>query len=215
MFLAAPFTTSKRWKQPTCQSTDEWIHKIHIVWYFHTMEYYLAIKRMMYWYLLQYDSILIVQFSSVQSLSRVRLFATPWIAARQASLSITNSRSSPRLMSIESVMPSSRLILCHPLLLPPPIPPSIRVFSNESTLLMKWQAKWKTQRKSLTVWCYLYEISRIGKFTWKKSTLMVVGGQWEERTGDWHILAGWSFVMGWWKCFEIDGIDPYTTLWLD
>ena len=73
-----------------------------------------------------------VQFSSVQSLSRVQLFATPWIAARQASLSITNSQSSLRLMSIESVMPSSHLILCHPLLLMPPIRPSIRVFSNES-----------------------------------------------------------------------------------
>ena len=74
------------------------------------------------------------QFSSVQSLSRVRLFATPWIAAHQASLSITNSRSALRLTSIESVMPSSPLILCRPLLLLPPIPPSIRVFSNESTL---------------------------------------------------------------------------------
>ena len=81
-------------------------------------------------------------FSSVQSLSRVRLFATSWIAARQASLSITDSRSSPRLMSIESVMPSSYLILCHPLLLLPPIPPSIRVFSNESTLHMKWPRYW-------------------------------------------------------------------------
>ena len=69
------------------------------------------------------------QFISVQSLSRVWLFATPWIAARQASLSFTNSRSSLRLMSIESVMPSSHLILCRPLLLLPPIPPSIRVFS--------------------------------------------------------------------------------------
>jgi len=69
---------------------------------------------------------------SDQSLSRVRLFATPWIAARQASLSLTNSRSSLRLSSIESVMPSSHLILCRPLLLLPPIPPSIRVFSNES-----------------------------------------------------------------------------------
>ena len=78
------------------------------------------------------------QFSSVQSLSRVRLFATPWIAARQASLSITNSRSSPRLTSIESVMPSSHLILYCPLLLLPPIPPSNRVFSNESTLCMRW-----------------------------------------------------------------------------
>ena len=78
------------------------------------------------------------QIRSDQSLSRVQLFATPWIAARQASLSITNSRSSLRLTSIESVTPSSHLILCHPLLLLPPIPPSIRVFSNESTLRMRW-----------------------------------------------------------------------------
>ena len=75
-----------------------------------------------------------VQFSSVQSLSHVWLFTTPWIAAHQASLSITNSRSTPRLTSIESVMPSSRLILCRPLLLLSPIPPSIKVFSNESAL---------------------------------------------------------------------------------
>ena len=81
-------------------------------------------------------------FSSVQSLSRVRLFATPWIAARQASLSIANSWSSLRLTFIESVMPSSHLILCRPLFLLPPIPPSIRVFSNESTLLMKWPKYW-------------------------------------------------------------------------
>jgi len=79
---------------------------------------------------------------SDQSLSCVRLFVTPWIAARQASLSITNSRSSPRLTSIESVMPSSHLIFCRPLLLLPPIPPSIRVFSNESTLRMKWPKYW-------------------------------------------------------------------------
>ena len=83
-----------------------------------------------------------VQFSSVQSLSGVWLFATPWIAARQASLSITNSRSSPKLTSIESVMPSSHLILCRPLLLLPPTPPSIRVFSNESTLRMRWPKYW-------------------------------------------------------------------------
>ena len=82
------------------------------------------------------------QFSSVQSLSCVRLSETPWIAAHQASLSITNSRSSLRLTSIESVMPSSHLILCRPLLLLPPIPPSIRVFSNESTLLMRWPKYW-------------------------------------------------------------------------
>ena len=76
-----------------------------------------------------------VQFSSVQSLSRVRLFVTPWITARQASLSITNSRSSLKVSSIESVMPSSHLILCRPLFLLPPIPPSIRVFSNEWKML--------------------------------------------------------------------------------
>ena len=79
-----------------------------------------------------------VQFSSVHSLSCVQLFATPRIAAHQASLSITNSRSSLKLTSIESVIPSSHLVLCHPLLLLPPIPPSIRVFSNESTLRMRW-----------------------------------------------------------------------------
>ena len=82
------------------------------------------------------------QFSSVQSLSRVRLFATPWIAACQASLSITSSQSSCKLMSIELVMPSSHLILCRPLLLLRPIPPSIRVFSNESTLRMRWPKYW-------------------------------------------------------------------------
>ena len=82
------------------------------------------------------------RFSSVQSLSRVQLFATPWIAACQASLSITNSRSSLRLTSIKSVMPSSHFILCHPLLPLPLIPPSIRVFSNESTLHMRWPKYW-------------------------------------------------------------------------
>ena len=80
--------------------------------------------------------------SSVQSLSRVQLFATPWIAAHQASLSITNSQSSPKLMCIESMMPSSHLILCRPLLLLPPIPPSIRVFSNVSILRMRWPKYW-------------------------------------------------------------------------
>ena len=82
------------------------------------------------------------QFSSVQSLSCVQLFATPWIPARQASLSITNSWSSLSLTSIKSVVPSSHLILCRPLLLLPPIPPSIRVFSNESTLRMRWPKYW-------------------------------------------------------------------------
>ena len=81
-------------------------------------------------------------FSSVQSLSRVRLFTTPWITACQASLSITNSRSSTKLMCIKSVMPPSHLILCRPLLLLPQIPPSIRVFSNASTLHMRWPKYW-------------------------------------------------------------------------
>ena len=81
-------------------------------------------------------------FSSVQSLSRIQLFATPWAAARQASLLITNSRSLPQLMSIELVMPSNHLILGHPLFLLLLIPPSIRVFSNESNLCMRWPKYW-------------------------------------------------------------------------
>ena len=83
-----------------------------------------------------------IQFSSVQSLSSVQLFATPWITACHASLSITNSQNLPKLKSIESVMPSSHLILCNPLFLLPSIPPSIRVFSNESTLRIRWPNYW-------------------------------------------------------------------------
>ena len=83
-----------------------------------------------------------IQFSSVHSLSRVWLFVTPWIAARQASMSITNSRSSLKLTSFKSVMPSSYLILCCPLLLLPPVPPRIRVFSSESTLRIRWPKYW-------------------------------------------------------------------------
>ena len=83
-----------------------------------------------------------IQFSSVQLLSRVQFFVTPWIATHQASLSITSSRSLLKLMPLESVMPSSHLIPCHPLLLLPPIPPSIRVFSNESILCMRWPKYW-------------------------------------------------------------------------
>ena len=82
------------------------------------------------------------QFSSVQSLSRVRLFATPWTAAHQASLSITNSQRLLKLMSIELVMPSNHLILCHPLLLLLSIYPSIRVFSSESVLCIRWPKYW-------------------------------------------------------------------------
>ena len=95
-------------------------------------------------FLVVWDLVLyfLIQLSSVQSLSRVRLFVTPWIAAHQASLSITNSRSSLKFTFIESVMPSSHLILGCPLLLLPPIPPSIRVFSNESTPRMRWPKHW-------------------------------------------------------------------------
>ena len=83
-----------------------------------------------------------VQFSSVQALSRVWLFATPWTAAHEASLSIANSWILHKLMSIEWVMPSNHLIICHPLVLLPSIFPSIRVFSNESTLCVRWPKYW-------------------------------------------------------------------------
>ena len=106
--------------QSICPLTDEWIKKL---WYLYTMEYS-------------------VQFSSVQSLSCVWLFVTPWTAVRQASLSITNSQKLPKLMSIELLMPSNHLILCCPLLLPPSIFLSIRVFSKESALRIKWPKYW-------------------------------------------------------------------------
>ena len=155
MFISALFIIARTWKQPRCPSADEWIRKL---WHIYTMEYYSAIKKntfesvLMRWMKLetiiqsevsqkekhQYS----IQFSSVQSLSRIWIFATPWITARQASLSITNSRSSLRLTFIESVLPSSHLILCHPLLLLPSIFPNIRVFSNESVLLIRWLFWW-------------------------------------------------------------------------
>ena len=94
------------------------------------------------WISLQSKGLSRIFFSSVQSLSHVQLFATPWAAARQTSLSNTNSQSLPKLMSIESVMPSSHLILCHPLLLLPSIFPSIRVFSSESDLCIRWWKYW-------------------------------------------------------------------------
>ena len=90
----------------------------------------------------QFVSMSAVQFSSVQSLSCVQLFVTPWTATHQASLSITNSWSLLKLMSIASVMPSNHLSLCNPFLLPPSIFPSIRIFSKESTLFIRWQKYW-------------------------------------------------------------------------
>ena len=96
------------------------------------------------WFKIQWDLKIrcTIQFSSVQSLSRVQFFATPWIAALQASLSITNSWRQPKLMSIELVMPFSHLILCRPLLLLPSTLPNIRVFSNESALHIRWPKYW-------------------------------------------------------------------------
>ena len=110
------------------------------------------------------------QFSSVQSLSRVRFFVTSWIAACQASLSITNSWSSLKLTSIESVMPSSHLILCRPLLLLPPIPPSIRIFSDESTLCIRWPKYWSFSfsiipSKEWTSWISLQSEGLSGVFS--------------------------------------------------
>ena len=113
------------------------------MWCLHTMEYYSMIKRNeVLTHVTTWMDLENIQFSSVQSLSRIRLFATPWTAARQASLSITNSQSLPKFMFIESVMPSSHLILCRPLFLPPSIFPSIRVCSSESALRIRWPKNW-------------------------------------------------------------------------
>jgi len=111
---------AKIWKQPICPSAVEWINVIKQSSIVHPD----------------------IQFSSIPSLSHVRLFATPWTPACQASLSITNSQSPPKPMSIESMMPSNNLILCRPLLLLPLIFPSIRVFSNESALHIRWPKYW-------------------------------------------------------------------------
>ena len=102
----------------------------------------LLICKMDYWQYLPHRIAMMIHFNSVKSLSCVRLFATPWTAACQASLSITNSRSLPKLMSIELVMPSNHLILCHPLLLLPSVFPSIRAFANESALRIRWPKYW-------------------------------------------------------------------------
>ena len=101
-------------------------------------------KKKSYHVIQQSHSWAYIQFSSVQALSHVRLFVTPWTSARQASLSITNSQSPPKPMSIELVMPSNHLILCHLLLLLPPIFPSITVFSNESALHIRWSKYWRS-----------------------------------------------------------------------
>ena len=111
-------------------------------WSDYSLDGIIIIQQLLYPNFLLFSLVPHITLSSVQSLSRVRLFVTPWITARQASLSITNSRSSLKLTSIESVMPSSHLILCCPLFLLPPIPPSISIFSIESTLHMRWPKYW-------------------------------------------------------------------------
>ena len=112
------------------------------------------------------------QFSSLQSLSRVPLFETPWTAACQTSLSISNSRSLLKLMSIESVMPSNHLILCHPLLFLPSIFPSVKVFSNESVLLIRWPKYWNF---SFSI-CPSYEFLRLISFRMDWLDLLAVQG---------------------------------------
>ena len=115
----------------------------------------------------------ILQFSSVQSLSRVQLFATPWIAARQASLSITNSWSSLKLMSIESLTPSSHLILCHPLLLLPPIPPSVSLFqrvnsSHEVAKVLEFTGIQKYPASSKVKFTFFGIQSKVTRYTKKQ-----------------------------------------------
>ena len=121
---------------------------------------------------------------SVQSLSRVRLLATPWTAAHQASLSITNSRSPPKPMSIESVMPSNHLILCHPLLLLPSINPSIRVFTNESALHIRWPKYWQHNKKQRHN--FANKVHRV-----KAMVFQVV----KNRCESWTIKSEWTELM--------------------
>ena len=142
MFTAALFTILKTWKQPNCPSTEEWIK----MWYICTIEYYSVIIRneigsfVEKW--MDLETVIHSKVNWVQSLSCVRLSVTPWTTARQASLSITNSQSPPKPMTIELVMPSNHLILCHPLLLLPSIFPNIRVFSNELAFCIRWPKYW-------------------------------------------------------------------------
>ena len=133
MFVAVLFTVAKKWKQQKDLLTDEWKTKCEIA-----ICEILTIRVLR---INKYANKWTYSVSSVQSLSHIWLFATPWAAAYQASLSITNSRSFLKLMSTESLMPSNYLILCCPLL-PPSIFPSIRVFSNDSVLRIRWPKYW-------------------------------------------------------------------------
>ena len=131
-----------------------------------------------------------LEFSSVQTCSRVWLFATPWITAGQASLSISNSLSSLKLMSIESVMPSSHLIVSCPLLLLPPIPPSVRVFSNKSALGIRWSKYWSFRFKILHSMCqHIWEIQPWLQ-DWKISVLIQIS-----KKGNAKEWSNWSTVV--------------------
>ena len=166
-----------------------------------------------------------IQFSSVHSLSRVWLFATPWIAARQASLSITNSQSSLKLTSIESVMSTNHLILCHPLLLLPSIFPGIRIFSNESALLMRWPKYWSFNfsispsneylglisfRIAWFVLLVSKGLSRVFSITtvWKHQFFSAQPSLWFNShqymtTGKTTALTTWTLLSKWCLCFLV------------
>ena len=146
------------------------------------------------------------QFSSVQSLSRVQLFATPWTAARQASLSITNSRSLLRPMSIELVMPSSHLICC-PLLLPPSVFPSIRVFSSESVLHIRWPKYWSFSISPSSEYSGFESSPKksLSALSWE---LWEVGPACLEGSGPspCHDLSPWIMVTAVWKAEGLLGL---------
>ena len=133
--------------------------------------------------------------SSVQSLSHVQLFVTPWTAACQASLSITNSWSWPKLMSIELVMPSNRLILCRPLLLPPSIFPSIMVFSNESVLHIRWPKYWSFSFNINECWSPSNEYSGLISFRMDWLDLLAVQGTLQHHSSRASILQCSAFFI--------------------
>ena len=176
MFIAALFIIAKIWMQPKCPSTDEWIKKM---WY---GEYLV---------------------SSVQLLTHVRFFATPWTEAYQDSLSNTNSQNLLKLMSIELVMPSNHLILCHSLLLLPSIFPSIKVLSNESVLPIRWPKYW---RFSFSV-SPSNEYSGLLSFRMDWLNLIAVQGRWILITNCYSPIKEWNNAI----CSYKDGPSDYHT----